>query len=81
MTIRNFHLSKVDDLSTETVKVAAGTSWENTAGLTVNQLDVSLSATVTYQQEVTYETSLPGGHDYVASLYRAFPAYLWQVED
>jgi hypothetical protein len=81
MTIRNFHLSKVDDLSTESVKVAAGTSWENTAGLTVNQLDVSLSATVTYQQEVTYETSLPGGHDYVASLYRAFPAYLWQVED
>ena len=79
---RRFDLSAVNDPTTESVKVAAGTPWENKAGLSFEKLglEVSLSAKMTYQREVNYETSLPGGHDYVASLYREYPAYLWRVD-
>ena len=69
-------------MTTQTVSVAAGTTWEIGATLSLEQLgmEASIGAAMTYEHELSYANELPGRHDYVASLYQQFPAYIWRVE-
>jgi hypothetical protein len=77
----SFELSHVNDATTKTVKVAAGTTWEIGAKLSFEKLgmEASIGAKMSYERALSYANELPGGHDYVASLYRGFPAYIWTV--
>jgi hypothetical protein len=63
------------------VKITQGTTWDVSAEFEVPQfgLKAGPSMKVTYERGVEYEHELQAGHDYVARLYRQFPAWLWTV--
>lgn len=78
---RGFELSKSPGTLTESLSIASGTTWELGIDLSLEKLGLSakLGTKVTYEREVEYKYTLPGGKDYTASRYNSFPAYIWTV--
>jgi hypothetical protein len=76
-----FRFTDASDVSTKTLTVSRGTSWELGLDLKLAQLGLEFKGGVkiTYDRDVEYECTLPAGHDYAARSYSSFPAYVWTV--
>ncbi len=76
-----FELTGQPETAKRKLEINHGTTWEFGGELNLAQLGLkaSLGGTLTYDSEVTYSYSLPGDHDYVATSYKAFPAFVWRV--
>jgi hypothetical protein len=76
---RRFDVTASNDITKNALTVTKGTAWEGGAELSLKKLGLAakVGTKVTYEREVAFEYELPGGHDYLASLYPTFPAYLW----
>lgn len=77
----SFDATASDGLTTHTLTAEQGTSWEFGVDLSLEKLGLTtkVSSKTTYKHAVEYEYKLPGGHDYRATRYEQFPAYLWTV--
>jgi len=83
LSSRGFDQSTSEGSTTATLKIARGTVWEISAGLTLASLgglEARISAKVAYQEGVALEYQLPPRHRYLATRYANFPAYVWTVE-
>jgi hypothetical protein len=76
-----FELKGQPEPANRKLEISHGTTWEFGGELSLAQLGLkaTLGGTLTYDSEVTYSYKLPGDHDYVATSYRAFPAFIWTV--
>jgi hypothetical protein len=76
-----FNLADLPGSGTKRLSITKGTSWEIGVELNLAQLGISahVGTKLTYERDVSYSYKLPGGHDYVATRYKAFPAYVWSV--
>lgn len=79
---RRFQVSLSTGTLTDTLTVTRGTTWDVGADLSLDKigLKAKLGSKVTYEGEVECAYELPGGHDYLAVRYPAFPAFLWTVD-
>ncbi len=76
-----FKFTDLPGSATKELSITRGTSWEFGADLSLSQLGVNahVGTKLTYGRDVTFSYKLPGGHDYLATRYKAFPAYIWTV--
>jgi hypothetical protein len=76
-----FELKGQPQTAKEKLQTSGGTTWNFGAELNLANLGLkaSIGGTLTYESDVAYSYSLPGDHDYVATSYKAFPAFIWTV--
>jgi hypothetical protein len=81
-TVEPFDLANMNGSATRELSIKSGTTWEIGGDLDLTQLGIKahVGTKLTYERDVTYSYKLPGGHDYVATRYKSFPAYIWTLQ-